>query len=223
MSSTDATKPEGPAPLAQPPHLPETGAVPADLLCLAADAYSLLQSLDNRHAGAFLARWPSEAAVYRPFSATTLPVLQWFPTPETIAPSQRQRLVARLHQMRAQLAWGQTYRAEDFGQGFLDRYGWTELIGARGPIASEALACGFLLLGPDVEYPDHHHRAEELYVVLSGTAWWRCAAGPWREQLPGAAIHHPSDVPHAMRTSGEPLLALYLWRGGDLTQKSVIS
>jgi hypothetical protein len=29
-------------------------------------------------------------------------------------------------------------------------------------------------------------------------------------------------MPHAMRTEGAPLLALYLWRGGDLAAKSVI-
>lgn len=216
MNTTDATKPEGAA------HPSDAAAIPEDLHCLAADIHALLQTLDHGHAGAFLAQWPSEGAGYRRLSATALPVLRWFPAPETVAPGPRQRIVARLHQMRGQLTWRQTYGAEDFGTRFLDRYGWSELIGPRGPIASETLACGILLLGPDVEYPDHHHRAEELYLVLSGTASWRCAINPWCEQPPGAAIHHPPDVSHAMRTSHEPLLALYLWRGDGLTQKTVI-
>ena len=38
----------------------------------------------------------------------------------------------------------------------------------------------------------------------------------------GEVIHHPSNVSHAMRTGAEPLLAIYLWRGGPLAQKSVI-
>ena len=92
----------------------------------------------------------------------------------------------------------------------------------RGPIASRRLAVGFLLLGPDVAYPLHSHEAEEIYLVLSGTAAWRRGGEPWRDEAPGALIHHPSRAPHAMRTEREPLLALYAWRGGDLAQKSTI-
>jgi hypothetical protein len=36
------------------------------------------------------------------------------------------------------IAWGQTYSAQDFGVGFLEKYGWTEPIGLRGPIALPA-------------------------------------------------------------------------------------
>ena len=38
----------------------------------------------------------------------------------------------------------------------------------------------------------------------------------------GEVIHHASNVSHAMRTGEEPLLAIYLWRGGPLAQKSVL-
>lgn len=196
---------------------------PGAALQLVADAHALLQTLNDPGVDAFLTEWPGTAAPSRATPASALPVLHWLPSPQGGDSDPRHRLVARLHQVQAQLKWSQTYRAEDFGAGFLDRYGWTELIGARGPVASETLACGFLLLGPDVEYPDHYHRAEELYIVLSGTAMWRRGAAPWREQPPGTVVHHPPNVLHAMRTSREPLLALYLWRGGDLTQKSVIS
>ena len=33
---------------------------------------------------------------------------------------------------------------------------------------------------------------------------------------------HPGGVERAMRTRGEPLIALYQWRGGNLTQKSEV-
>jgi mannose-6-phosphate isomerase-like protein (cupin superfamily) len=171
----------------------------------------------------FLAQWPRIVTPDRAAPASTLPVLRWLPHPEGPDADPRHRLVRRLHHLHARLTWSQTYRAEDFGADFLDRYGWTELIGARGPVASETLACGFLLLGPEVEYPDHYHVAEELYIALSGTALWRCGPGAWRAQPPGAILHHPPNMPHAMRTSREPLLALYLWCGGDLTQKSIIA
>ena len=66
----------------------------------------------------------------------------------------------------------------------------------------------------------HRHAAEEVYIVISGTAAW--ARGEAAEALrpPGSVIHHPPWMSHGMRTAEEPLLALYLWSGGDLTQKS---
>jgi mannose-6-phosphate isomerase-like protein (cupin superfamily) len=72
------------------------------------------------------------------------------------------------------------------------------------------------LLGPAAHYPSHAHRAEELYLVLSGTADWQRGDEPFAARRPGAVIIHASSEPHAMQTAQEPLLALYLWRGADL-------
>ena len=93
-------------------------------------------------------------------------------------------------------------------------------MGSVGPIESELIACGFLLLGPSTFYPSHHHAAEELYVPLSGIAAWQRGDTVWREHGPGTPILHRSGEPHAMRTGGSPLLALYVWRGADLGQKA---
>jgi mannose-6-phosphate isomerase-like protein (cupin superfamily) len=92
----------------------------------------------------------------------------------------------------------------------------------RGPIASEKVACGFLLLGPGVEYPAHAHEAEELYVPLAGAALWMRGEEDFVSRAVSESIEHPSWMPHAMRTGAKPLLALYLWRGGDLAAKSRI-
>jgi len=118
------------------------------------------------------------------------------------------------------LAWRQTYTAADLPAAFLARYGWTELIGLRGPFHSDAIALGFLLLGPDTHYPRHRHAAEELYVPIGGTALWERGDAAPALQPPGTVIHHPAWMAHGMRTTSEPLLALYLWRGGDLAAKS---
>jgi hypothetical protein len=120
------------------------------------------------------------------------------------------------------LEWRQTYSADDFGAAFLERYGWTELIGLRGPIASERIACGFLMLGPGIDYPAHAHEAEELYLPLAGTALWRRDESDFVSRRPGAPIVHRPWEPHAVRTQAEPLLALYVWRGGELAAKSKI-
>jgi quercetin dioxygenase-like cupin family protein len=76
------------------------------------------------------------------------------------------------------------------------------------------------MLGPATLYPHHRHEAEEIYVPVSGTAAWQGGDGIWRDKPPGAVIVHERNEPHAMRTSSEPLLALYLWRSAQLDQKS---
>jgi len=140
-----------------------------------------------------------------------------------LAPPGCHSLAELLARHRCELHWGQTYTAADFGQHFLDNYGWVEMFGTRGHFANDKVAGGFLVLGPDIVYPDHHHLAEELYIPLTGGTAWRMGDKPFGMREAGAVIHHASNVNHAMRTHSEPLLALYLWRGGPLAAKSTIS
>jgi hypothetical protein len=46
---------------------------------------------------------------------------------------------------------------------------------------------------------------------------------PWKYRPEGIPIYHKSWIGHGMKTGSAPLLALYLWRGGNLTQKSIIN
>lgn len=154
--------------------------------------------------------------------AARLPCLRHLPRAVEIAGAECRALASALLAAADDLAWGRTYTAEDFGARFIDNYGWTELFGTRGAFVSDRMAGGFLLLGPDIEYPDHHHVAEEIYVPLTGGTEWRKADAPYAVRPAGTVIHHPSEVSHAMRTGKEPLLAFYLWRGGPLAQKSTI-
>jgi hypothetical protein len=131
-------------------------------------------------------------------------------------------LASELAASARNLHWGQTYTAADFGESFLDNYGWLEVFGTRGHFANDNVAAGFLILGPNLVYPDHHHVAEEIYIPLTGGTEWRKGEGGFVERQTGEVIHHPSNINHAMRTGSEPLLALYLWHGGPLAQKSVI-
>lgn len=132
-------------------------------------------------------------------------------------------LVVLIAALRDRLHWGQTYTVEDFGQAFVDNYGWMEIAGTRGHFASDSVAAGVLILGPDIHYPDHHHEAEEIYIPLAGAAEWRKGDGEFVARRPGETIHHPSNVNHAMRTGSEPLVALYLWRGGPLAARSTVT
>jgi len=163
-----------------------------------------------------------EAPQPRPASPAGLPVLDWLPQARSCAALQTQALVDRIAAMADALPWGQNYDADDFGAAFQARYGFMELIGPRGPFVAADVASGLLLFAPDTEYPQHRHEAEEIYVVLAGRAEWRAGPEDYREEPPGSVLHRPSWVPHATRMGAEPMLALYLWRGGDLMRKSEI-
>ena len=121
------------------------------------------------------------------------------------------------------LAWRQTYATRDVSEAFLERYGWAEFCGLSGPVPSETLACGVLLLGPNTHYPSHRHAAAEWYVPLSGTAEWQCGGGDYELRAPGCCIVHRPAEAHAMRTQELPLLALYLWSGDGLDHPAELS
>lgn len=179
----------------------------------------LLESLQRPAFAPFLVDWPS---AYRPrtIQASDLPVLRWLPQIADDPAAFGGSLVAALCQAASSLAWRQTYTIKDMDSAFLANYGWSEILGGTGPLESERLACGFLILGPSTLYPRHRHDAEEVYLPLSGTAAWQQGDDQWREQPPGTTIHHAGDEPHAMRTGQNPLLALYLWRGLNIAQKA---
>jgi quercetin dioxygenase-like cupin family protein len=182
-------------------------------------AHELLEKMHSPALQPFLSEWPGPAT-RRASQSSSLPVLRYLPQLRAGAPPFGAALVDALAGMAAGLAWRLSYSSPSVSAQFLDNYGWTEFVGLTGPLPGKHLACGVLLLGPDTTYPAHHHEAEEIYVPLSGRAAWKQGGGDWREQNPGAVIHHAPHESHAMRTAASPLLALYLWRSDNLAQKS---
>ncbi|MER8749147.1 dimethylsulfoniopropionate lyase [Mesorhizobium sp. M1050] len=140
-----------------------------------------------------------------------------------LAPPDAKPLVRLLAEHRNDFRCGQTYSEADFGKEFIDNYGWLEVFGTRGHFANDEVAAGLLILGPDIVYPDHHHVAEEIYIPLTGGTEWRMGESAFCPRMAGEVVHHAFNVNHAMRTGKEPLLALYIWRGGPLAQKSSIT
>ena len=159
-----------------------------------------LEDLNDTHLNSFLADWPSPNCKMRSVFPNSLPILSWMPAAVKAAGKNTEFIVKMLASLASHIAWGQTYSAQDFGAGFLEKYGWTELIGLRGPIGSNRIACGFLFLGPEIEYPRHSHEAEEVYVPLTDQTLWQQGNQDWTYRAPGLPIHHASWVPHAMRT-----------------------
>jgi hypothetical protein len=172
-------------------------------------------------AAGFVDHWP-DLKPSRAQTPVSLPVCAHLQNLLALGSPETAPLVAAIVGAAAALEWRQTYGPEDFGPEFLRGYGWSELIGLRGPIASDAVAMGVLLLGPGITYPPHAHQAEEIYIPLSGTALWQAGDAPFAPHPPGTVILHHSWQPHATTTVDQALLALYVWRGGDLAAKSQI-
>ena len=127
-------------------------------------------------------------------------------------------LVAALRQGVEPLHWlslEPDYVGEQAAAGFA----YTQLIGPPidlqnvSKFASDKIAAGFILQAPGIFYSPHYHKAIEFYGVLAGTARWQLGSQPPTWQPSGSCIFHDSDVPHAMETADEPLLAIWAWLG----------
>ena len=119
----------------------------------------------------FLRDWPRDSTP-RSFAARSLPVVSALDGLERFAAPDTRALVQAVAARAGDLDWRQTYRSADFGERFLQNYGFSEWAGKRGAFESDAIACGVLLLGPDIEYPAHSHEAED-------------SISPWRATLGG--------------------------------------
>jgi hypothetical protein len=180
---------------------------------LAAMIFRFLQDRDAPKS--FLAGWPTDIVV-APQTPTRLPVLRHLPAAMGVTGKETEALAALLIAAVGGLQWWQSHSEAELGRKFIDNFGWTEIFRA------DRLACGFLVLGPRTEYPTHRRAPEEICIPLAGTAFWQRGNRPFAPGLPGIIIHHPSWLPHAMRTNEEPLLALYVWRGDLLEGRTVL-
>ena len=161
---------------------------------------------------------PGSAGAQRP-----LPVLDWLDATARQAPARSEPIARQVAALGGALAWRQTYSRDEIGDDFLQRYGWTELVGAKGLVRNPAVSAGLLLLGPDVHYPAHHHPALEHYVPLSGTAQWYDEDLGWRAVAPLRTIVHRPNVRHAIRTGEAPLLAYFHWSGAGVDDRARLS
>lgn len=194
----------------------------ANAIELVASVHTYLHGLNDAYMEPFLANWPSEPFKTRAILPNPLPVISCMHAVVQATQAEVAFIVNGFRASMQYLQWGQTYVAEDFSAAFLKKYGWAEMIGKRGPIASDHIACGFLLLAPGTEYPPHRHAAEEVYLPLTGPTFWKMGDDGWTNRPIGVPLYHRSWLTHAMRSEFVTLLALYLWRGGNLVQKSRI-
>lgn len=152
-----------------------------------------------------------------------LPVLSYLPKLIEQAPDENQAFIHSLMQCSNRLHFNQTYTEDDIGADFLKQYGWIKFIGPDGYWDSNDLSGGLVLFGDDVSYPEHWMAAEGLYYIISGTSdWYREDIG-WTTRTAGEWVTHGSNVKHGLKTTGEPLLLMYILRGENLSQKSTLN
>ena len=122
-------------------------------------------------------------------------------------------IAAAIASLDGHLKWMQSksYTDELLGEGFLQNYGWCEIIGPHGFFAGDDFILGLLMLGPHRHYKDHYHPAPELYWPLTGPTQWKQGGGEFEMKQSGAVIYHAPNVHHATKTAEHPLLAVWSW------------
>jgi hypothetical protein len=83
-----------------------------------------------------------------------------------------------------------------------------QIIGPDGLEVRHDLIVGVTLMRPNIDYPDHQHEPEELYLVLS-EGNWRQKNIPWHTPRLGGVVYNPSNVFHGMKSLNTPLITLW--------------
>ena len=133
-----------------------------------------------------------------------------------------QALLAVFEHHKNRLHWEQSYKKEEdlVPDAMLAGYGFAEVIGRQGPFVSERIRAGIAIWGPEIVYPRHRHEAEEVYILLAGSAEFTVGASGKHTHGVGDVIYVESNTPHGFRTTGQSLVVYYLWQAGDLRQQS---
>jgi len=123
---------------------------------------------------------------------------------------------------RGRLRWEQSYKKEDgvVSAAMLAAYGFAEIIGKQGPFVSDRIRAGIGIYGLNIDYPRHQHQAEEVYIVLAGSAEFKVGDSAEVTSRAGDVIFVASNTPHGFRTCDQGLVIYYLWQAGDLRQIS---
>ncbi|MEM7425568.1 MAG: dimethylsulfonioproprionate lyase family protein [Pseudomonadota bacterium] len=111
------------------------------------------------------------------------------------------------------LEWTQNkhYVEEDPDHPFLSGYAFAMISGPDAPLEMRKPLCGYILIGPGVHYPAHHHAPREIYLVLGPDVRWQLDHGEWFATEPGDLIFHDAWQVHATKTGDAPMLAFVAW------------
>lgn len=142
-----------------------------------------------------------------------LPVTHYFAPSIAETMMLESELAAAIASLDGHLKWLQSksYTDEILGAGFMENYGWCEIIGPQGFFNGDDFILGLLMLGPHRHYKDHYHPAPELYWPLTGPTDWKQGSGSFEMKQAGEVIYHAPNVHHATKTANRPLLTVWCW------------
>ncbi len=112
--------------------------------------------------------------------------------------------------------WKQTYTEQEVGYGFLQDYGYIELFGPDGHFTSHQGRAYIGYWGKGLYYPWHHHEAEEIYMVVSGSGYFEAEGKAPVTLTSGQCQRHDSNQPHALTMKESAILTLVLWGGAGM-------
>ncbi len=172
---------------------------------------------DVQRFGDAVANWGNRWCSVEP---TRLPATTYLEQAVVLANPSTRPLIELFLAQRARLRWEQSYRRGDglVGDDMLSGYCFAEIVGARGPFVSDRVRGGLGVWGPSITYPIHWHEAEEIYVVMGGSADFS-VGGQTRPSGPGDVVYVNPGVPHGFTTASEPLAVFYLWQAGPLRER----
>ena len=129
-------------------------------------------------------------------------------------------LISLLHRTEALLPWTRTVGYLDvLSAHYLDNYGYVQLVGPTDVslVRHDAVRVGLGLWGPHLDYPEHHHPAEELYLTMAGCPEFSVDGGEFAAAPIGTGVHMSPHRVHALRFGEAPTLVLYVWTGDVVT------
>lgn len=121
------------------------------------------------------------------------------------------RIADAFAELEPHLEWRRRAGGPNASANFDDGHANAVLAGPGGFEPREDVWIGVSLMAPHVRYPDHTHKPEETYLVLSNGAF-RQGDAPWFEPGIGGTLFNVPDIKHAMRAGDAPLFAIWcLW------------
>lgn len=122
-------------------------------------------------------------------------------------------LVEAFGALEPELRWRRRPDSESAGKVFHDGHANADIVGPVGLEQRSDVWFGASLVAPRVQYIDHRHPPEEVYLVMSDGEWYREDRG-WHSPGVGGIVYNSRDIVHAMRAGPRALLALWLlWAG----------
>jgi hypothetical protein len=122
-------------------------------------------------------------------------------------PALRQAVAEALAALAPRLRWKPRASATD--PAFRDAHANATVLGPGGIEEREDVWIGVTLMAPNVDYPEHSHPPEEVYLALTPGEWWN-ARMDWTDPGPHGLIYNPPGIAHRMRSGETPFLAVWL-------------